>query len=711
MNIVSITDHDQLGLCFKVLISLILDLLENSFKEVKAKSCKCISVLCRSNPQDIIGHGPAVIDSLILCLKHPDFKVRSSALEALGQFLYTAPSNSTNSVFEYILSHKSDSFHEVIQFSRDNVFSNMIRDEDVQVRDMFYRITADWIMHLPGKHQYDNTLVPIILVGLFDPIEEVRETCWEQIGEIGMTWENENYTLVPTEPDRVQTFKPYPWHPFLSRPRFGVRRYFESYFTKSLSELLKEIGNFMSPHRELSVKLLLSLLILSESISPENVTRTITSLMRALQATDHSEFTTYVFSCLEVLGRQVDFTIYFPVISESRTKPSIFCTILCISTPVVSVFSQISTLTYLVKGALQRDHTEIPLSFASILKFVNKFERSTETLLLAEALIDHHTSWSQSSTCLILKLLLEHDHKSVPIYLNKLKDFPLFQDPSNFVACASSLISEISGQGSGYWKSHNLSVIHIQWPVFANLCKYCCACLAPEELFQVFEKIFHAANSPYHIPAIRLMKHLKFYSVEVVNKLVLRCLSGSWKTKDVSQLRLEALQLLRMSEHRNVEMPLFQALSLCLDDPLLNVQVDSLDELHRQFTFVKIYGVESFTRAKDQSSVVTKLMLKLISMLDREEDSTHACLHPLIDVIGLFPEEIDMNAKAWSQVLGTLVRIVMNEENLRCKELAHLCIIAVTNSSKTVILEELNNIGKNADEKTKEYIQCMLSSE
>ena len=182
-----------------------------------------------------------------------------------------------------------------------------------------------------------------------------------------------------TEPDRGQGFKPYPCHPFISRPRFGVRKYFQRYFNKSLSELLKEISNFMSVHRHLSVKLLLSLLILSESISSEKVSRIIKVLMRALQVTDTSEFTTYVFNCLEVLGCQADFTVYFPVISESRTKPSLFCVILCVSIPVVSIFS--STLTYLLKGALHKDKTEVPSFLPSILKFVRKFERSAETLL------------------------------------------------------------------------------------------------------------------------------------------------------------------------------------------------------------------------------------------------------------------------------------------------------------------------------------------
>ena len=42
-------------------------------------------------------------------------------------------------------------------------------------------------MHLSNRKDYEKILLPILLIGLFDPIGEVRETCWEQIIEIGMT--------------------------------------------------------------------------------------------------------------------------------------------------------------------------------------------------------------------------------------------------------------------------------------------------------------------------------------------------------------------------------------------------------------------------------------------------------------------------------------------------------------------------------------------
>jgi len=209
------------------------------------------------------------------------------------------------------------------------------------------------------------------------------------------------------------------------------------------------------------------------------------------------------------------------------------------------------------------------------------------------------------------------------------------------------------------------------------------------------------------------MRALNFHSIEVVNTIITKCLLGTFKTDDKSLLRAEVLQLLKQSEHHNVEMGLFEALSVCLDDLQLSVKLDACDEIHRQFTFVKIYGVEKFTHAKDQSNIVTKLMLKLIAMLEKDDNSMLNCLYPLIDVIGLFPEEIDINPMAWSSVLKRLVTIVMDEEdtNMACKELAHLCIIAVTNSAKSVIIDELNNIAKSSDKKTADYIVSMLSSD
>jgi hypothetical protein len=209
------------------------------------------------------------------------------------------------------------------------------------------------------------------------------------------------------------------------------------------------------------------------------------------------------------------------------------------------------------------------------------------------------------------------------------------------------------------------------------------------------------------------MRHLNYHSSEAINSVIVKCLQGKVKTEDLSVLRREALSLLKNSEHHNVEMSLFEALSACLDDAQFSVRLDACDEIHRQFTFVKIYGVEKFTKAKDQSNIVTKLMLKLICILEGQDDSMLNCLYPLIDVIGLFPEEIDINAKAWSSVLKRLVGIVMDEEktSMESKELAHLCIIAVTNSNKKVIIDELTLIAKTEDRKVSEYIESMLSSD
>lgn len=460
VTIVAVTDYEQIQQFFPPLIKLILDLLEDSTKEVKTKSCKCLSVLCRSNPKEIMDYSTVIIDSLIQCLKHPDLKVRSSALEALGQYMYTVPLKYRHRAFEYILSCQSELFHDIIKYSKDNVFSNMIRDEEVTVRDMFYRVVADWIMQLSDKNEFDQILVPIILIGLTDPIEEVREVCWEQITEIGMTWENNNYKLVPAKNIADQDFIPYPWHPFQSRPRYGVQQYFSIYFHKILNDLLKELTNFMSAHREIASKLLLSLLILSENLPMDQTTSVIFTLMRAIQESDNAEFKNSVFQCLEVLGRHVEISKYFAVISESRTKPSFFCMVLCIDTPVVSVFSQLSTLTYLVKGSLQRKiPCEVIKSLDDILKFVNAFERSRESLVFVQVLIDNYADWSKTTSNKIFKLLLEHDHESVLPYMKKIMEFASIK--FSIKESIDELLLEISKLSSSFWKSINVHVISI----------------------------------------------------------------------------------------------------------------------------------------------------------------------------------------------------------------------------------------------------------
>ena len=457
MNIISVTEPEQISAIFTQLITLILELLENSFKEIKTKIGKCISVLCKSNPEEIFKFGDDLIECLTHSLKHPDFNVRVSALEALGQFIYTVPISFKKTIFSYILYSKNEKFYELIQCSKENIFSNMIRDENIQVRDMFYRVVADWIMHLSNRKDYEKILLPILLIGLFDPIGEVRETCWEQIIEIGMTWENEHYFLENTRGGESTDFKPYPWHPFLSKPRIGIRMYFIEYFQRIFDELLSEISNFMSLHKDISAKLLLSLLILTETVPYNNISLLLLSLMGSIQISDQTKEKLYIFNCLEVLGRLYSLNIYLPIITSTRTKPSIFCSILCISVSIVSVSSQISSLTYLLKGTLNSGNIkEIYLFLPKILKFVKNIERSGDSLAFTQMLLDEHSQWPKETFKEIIKLLLEHDHPCIPNYL---KQFTSGEFDMN--AYANELIKEVFQMSSSSWKVSNLNVYFI----------------------------------------------------------------------------------------------------------------------------------------------------------------------------------------------------------------------------------------------------------
>lgn len=692
------------------LVALLLELLENSFKTVKAKVCICFSTLTKLVPVELQYFSKEILECLVHCLKHPDFNVRSSSLEALGSFGSIFSSTNFNFMFDYILGKKTENCFKILEFNQENILSTVLRDEDSQVRKKFFNVITEWLTLLPYKQDLKANLIPFLLIGLFDPISEVRETCLdlvislEHFDSSGENEENETET-------GLEGF--YSWHPFKHRTRPAVRQYFLQYYLELYPCLLKELNNFMSLYKETAARLLFVLMILTEHVNNENVENILVGLMSAVDLNESENVKKIIFQCLELIGRFIPARLYMWILGKVKVKVPVYYKFLCIPVKTVPANSQLTALSCLLMGSLGKLDSELEQSLPGILKFVKKFERSKYTFQICQILIESSLSLSEKCKSGIFKLLIEHENDSVSKLIKKVQESWYQLDLTHFNNTIQNLIEKISSLSSSNWQSLNLHVIPKQWPIFQNLCKHCRDFIILPNLFSIFSKILYSNNSPYHIPCLRIMRILSYHSAEVVNSLISKCLLGSIKTSDKSLLRAEALQLLKQSEHHNVEMNLFEALSACLDDSQLNVKLDACDEIHRQFTFVKIYGVEKFTHAKDQSNIVTKLMLKLICILEKEDNSMLNCLYPLIDVIGLFPEEIDINANAWSLVLKRLVKIVMDEDgtNMACKELAHLCIIAVTNSGKSVIIDELNGIANVSDKKTSDYIISMLSSD
>ena len=457
-SIITVTDSSQLAAVFQNLISLILELLENSFKEIKAKSCKCISILCKSCRHELIVYFSDIIKCLIHCVRHPDYNVRTSALDALGNIAYISNTEDTKEFFDCLLGSRSKEFHRIIEFNRENVLSGIIRDENVQVRDMFYRVISEWLINLPCKKFLIKRLVPALLIGFFDPIEEVRDTCWEQAIELGITWEKESNC--PETLEGAEPFKPYPWHPFFQRPRLGVKRYFKEYFLSVFPELLSEIHNFISPHREVAAKLLLALLILSEAINQQNAKSLIATLMSSIQDSANSAVSKLIWNSFEVIGRQIPINIYFPIVSGTRSRPSLLCSLFCTTNPPVSIVAQALSLGYLLKGTLEMQRTsEITSNFLSIKKMMRSIERSRETLFLTQVLIDSDFSWEKKQKKALFQYLIEHDHESVPKYIDKIKEKWYPEGTHEVDALISQFMNKISKTGAKDWKSSSTYVI------------------------------------------------------------------------------------------------------------------------------------------------------------------------------------------------------------------------------------------------------------
>lgn len=67
-----------------------------------------------------------------------------------------------------------------------------MHDYDEGVREMFYQLIEGWLTELKDKELHSLRLIPYLILGLFDPDEDLASIVVDAVENIGMHFENEN---------------------------------------------------------------------------------------------------------------------------------------------------------------------------------------------------------------------------------------------------------------------------------------------------------------------------------------------------------------------------------------------------------------------------------------------------------------------------------------------------------------------------------------
>ena len=299
--------------------------MDPSNGNVMKEACNGMSLLCCTAPKLLLHYSEKLARSLFSCLVHKHWKVRKAGLDAIGKVMHCGPYKYNATIMEALIGFRDPNVVPIKDFyepsTKLNYLAMLVNDRSANVREVFYRVVADWLLRLPDKGDHESRLIPYILAGLFDPIPEIREMCFEQIEEIGQQYEEDNEKDIreirqlgfqePWTAEGQMIYLPLP-EPFAKRPRLGARLFFRKYVQRYLKPIFSEVSDWISTSREHSSNLLLALIIFTEDYITQQLDKFLTNMYKALLINDSPKVLENLHTSLRLVGRYVPIESYLP---------------------------------------------------------------------------------------------------------------------------------------------------------------------------------------------------------------------------------------------------------------------------------------------------------------------------------------------------------------------------------------------------------------
>jgi len=152
----------------------------------------------------------------------------------------------------------------------------LVDDENVRVRQTFYRMVCTWIEHLPERYDYETLIMPYVLSALCDSVPDIQTLAQDCLERLGSTYEDDRADELR---DQLQYGKALEAQhraavaglptvlpaPFKQRPRLGSRIIVERFVPRLMSAILAELVDWKSKTRLRATTLLRSLMVYAEA--------------------------------------------------------------------------------------------------------------------------------------------------------------------------------------------------------------------------------------------------------------------------------------------------------------------------------------------------------------------------------------------------------------------------------------------------------------
>lgn len=285
----------------------------DNYPNVKKESCRCISEYAKTLPRHFYSQSEHLIKPILSNFTHQHYRVRLAAVKAIGD----------------VIQHgNSKSMEEVATPLAQRLF-----DQNGIVREAVIEVSGYWLTQLPDRYGWWHKLLPLILTGLHDELEEIRvkaANLWDAAGRLYME-ENENDRKLKDKMDFL-TEDPEHYPPEIPRPNLGCRIIAQQNLCKLINGISVELGDWLPDIRVRSAQLLCILILNVEEGVTQYIEKLLPPMYRACNDEDKR-----VVGCVETAARYLGYFV----------EPKIYCHLMlptleeCLTVGHLCVFSAI----------------------------------------------------------------------------------------------------------------------------------------------------------------------------------------------------------------------------------------------------------------------------------------------------------------------------------------------------------------------------------
>ncbi|XP_043510891.1 dynein axonemal assembly factor 5 [Frieseomelitta varia] len=291
LKIIILKYDNLLALYIADLTKILVQTLADNYPLVKKESCDCISEFAKNLSRYFYTQSQNFVKPILSNFKHQHYKIRIASIKTIGDLIQYG---------------NSKSIEEVTTPMAERLF-----DQNGLVRKAVIEVAGFWLLNLKDRYNWWHKILPLLLTGLHDELEEIRQKAtdlWDAVGKLYIE-ENQNDEKLKNKLDFLtEDHRHYP--NYLTRPNLGCRTIAQQCFSKLINGISLELGDWIADIRVRSAQLLCVFILNIEEDVIQHIGKLLPPMYRACNDDDNR--------VVENIERTAEYIGYF-------VPPKIYC--------------------------------------------------------------------------------------------------------------------------------------------------------------------------------------------------------------------------------------------------------------------------------------------------------------------------------------------------------------------------------------------------